>query len=220
MTSYDVAGVLWTAASLKRAARAMAGAMPLRGRVIALLSHAEPDDEPDSLCSAATELGARVARVLPDGPGAGAASLDAIARLMGRLYDAIDCIDVPPETAQCIERTAGVPVFNGLSKQDHPARVLGELLEIHEHVGSIFAGLHVAFIGRADTARGRALQRLADLTGLILGPGDLARQADFVIDASDSMHWRCSHAGIEIGRDESAADHRYVLEAMLLMTMS
>lgn len=47
------------------------------------------------------------------------------ARLLGQLYDALDCEGLPTGLVQCLRRDSGVPVYEGLGRQDHPlARLL------------------------------------------------------------------------------------------------
>jgi ornithine carbamoyltransferase len=54
------------------------------------------------------------------------------AKMLGRLYDAIDCCDLPPSLVEQIETHVHVPVFNGLAQGNHPLRMLGELLTMRE----------------------------------------------------------------------------------------
>ena len=46
------------------------------------------------------------------------------ARMLGRLYDAIDCCDLPAPLVEQIEAHSGVPVFNGVARPEHPLRQL------------------------------------------------------------------------------------------------
>ncbi|MEO6032667.1 MAG: hypothetical protein ABIP61_12320 [Burkholderiaceae bacterium] len=131
------------ARALRRGAASGANASLLRGRQIALLN--DPDranvapcsDDPDAtgalLCGASRALGASVTRLQHRGNSADRArDLPGFARLMGRLYDAIDCGDLASDVAREIERAAGVPVFNGLSGPRHPARLLAERMADEE----------------------------------------------------------------------------------------
>jgi hypothetical protein len=56
------------------------------------------------------------------------------ARLLGRLYDAIDCCDLSSEVVEQIEAHSGVPVFNGLASSAHPMALLGEFLTMREAI--------------------------------------------------------------------------------------
>ena len=50
------------------------------------------------------------------------------ARLLGRLYDAIECDDLPAQLAIDLERDAGVPVFNGLGGPEHASCMLARMM--------------------------------------------------------------------------------------------
>lgn len=216
----EVAAVLDTAQQLKATARRGRVDTPLRGRRIALLSDTPPADGPDSLRRAAAALGAEVTHLRPGSDGTALAARDGALRLLGRLYDAIDCTGLPAGFVQRVERDSGVPVFNGLAATDHPARAIAELLEIREHTAKPLAGLHVAISGGIDSPCGQAFAALARRLGITLEDAGHAANADFVIDTHDPKHWRCTAAGVPIDDAEAAADHACVLQALLLMAMS
>ncbi|HJV63059.1 MAG TPA: hypothetical protein VJ743_19080 [Albitalea sp.] len=215
----DLLSVLDTARAIKRAAHSGRPMTPLRGKHIALLG--DPTGSgPQSLQRAATELGARVSHLDPIAAAAGKAGPAGTAHLLGRLYDALDCSGMPMDAIERIEREAGVPVFNGLAGIEHPARAIGELLEVQEHVNPALAGLALDFAGREDTPRAQALLRLAERAGMSVQHGGAPqRPADFSIDAREPGHWHCSHAGQPIDEAASDEDHRCVLQALLLMAL-
>ncbi|MBS0435205.1 MAG: hypothetical protein JSR75_09995 [Proteobacteria bacterium] len=165
----DIRDVLDTARRLRLAARDGQAGAPLRGRNLALLNDAAPDDGADGLRSAALGLGAQVShlrpsdsRLLTDNPD------PATVRLLGRLYDAIDCEAMPPALVADVAREAGVPVFNGLGGSCHPTRVLAELLAMQELSGKALDRLSVRFVGDPSSACGSALLRAAAATGIEL----------------------------------------------------
>jgi ornithine carbamoyltransferase len=110
-----------TARSLKRAAADGAASVPLRGKNIALLCA-----DPDRTCArefdaAARSLGARVSRIEPEPDwlrGNVSPSPDT-ARLLGRLYDAIGCEEMPAGFARRLQHQVGVPVYDGLAGRAH-----------------------------------------------------------------------------------------------------
>jgi ornithine carbamoyltransferase len=108
----------------------------LRGKNIALLCA-----DPDRACArrfdaAATAQGARVARIEPaaawlrEEAPIGADT----ARLLESLYDAVDCEELPAGFAQRLQAQLGVPVYDGLARDDHP--ILG-LLSAVAGVGNV-----------------------------------------------------------------------------------
>lgn len=162
----DVLALLEMADALKRLNCAGSVQRPLRGKNIALLSGKGPNRKTSDFRRAATELGARVAHVRAGESRTDGAS--GAARLLGRLYDAIDCEGLDAATLQQIDREAGVPVFNGLADDSHPTRVLATLLDLQHCSGRPLSRLCVAYLGDARIQRGDALLQAAALTGMKL----------------------------------------------------
>lgn len=70
---------------------------------------------------AATQLGARVARIRSSDAGlAATADLGATARLLGRLYDAVECQGVDPQVIAQLEAHSGIVVYNAIGSATHP----------------------------------------------------------------------------------------------------
>lgn len=118
---------------LARTLRAMkrSGTVPplLDRRYLGLLSPEHRSPWQGAVAEAARGLGARVTWVPPMALLA-ADSLQArdTARLLGRLYDLLDCEGLPPALVQCLRRDSGVPVYEGMGRPDHPlARLLPSL---------------------------------------------------------------------------------------------
>jgi ornithine carbamoyltransferase len=166
----DVLDVLETARRLKQARLSGHAVTPLRGCNLALLNDAPPADGTGSLRHAALDLGAQVShlrpsesRIAPDAPD------EATARMLGRLYDAIDCEAMAPDLVARVAQSAGVPVFNGLGSHGHPTRVLAELLNMQDQCGGKpLDSLSVCFVGDPRTPCGDALLHAAAATGMEL----------------------------------------------------
>jgi ornithine carbamoyltransferase len=105
-----------------------ASAAPLRGRNVGLLCGGEPGEAAALFTRAATALGARVARLSPELVAAGVRNEPAVGRVLGRLYDAIECQAVPVETVSRLRRAAGVPVYDGLATAAQPSAALAPML--------------------------------------------------------------------------------------------
>jgi ornithine carbamoyltransferase len=132
LTSADLLALLTTAAMLKHPRRRDDGWGPLRGRHVALLCSSSSDVAP-TFQRAVVELGGTASLLNADEWRVRAGDrIPEAARLLGRLYDAIDCCDLPAGVVEQIEAHCGVPVFNGLAKSDHPLALLGELLTMQE----------------------------------------------------------------------------------------
>jgi ornithine carbamoyltransferase len=62
-------------------------------------------------------------------------SLEDTARVLGRMFDAIEFRGFKQETAEILAKWSGVPVFNGLTDAFHPTQVLADLLTLEEAFG-------------------------------------------------------------------------------------
>jgi ornithine carbamoyltransferase len=127
----DSAAVLAHARMLQRETRAGSRQPWLRGKNIALVGPVE-DSEQDALFRrAASELGAQVAQVRPfaDGTSATVADVQHIARLIGRLYDAIEWPRASAHQLERLRAASGIPVYGGLAAASHPTAELVDLLD-------------------------------------------------------------------------------------------
>lgn len=167
MSRGDLMAVLALAQRLKR--NGVPPAMPLRGKNFALLNEAANSAGAITLQRAATDLGARVSRLRPSDSNLNRTDdVRGTARLLGRLYDAIDCEGLDDRLLEHVEHDAGVPVFNGLAGPTHPARVIAMLLALQERSGKPLDQLRVAFVGDARTLQAQAWLQAAALTGMEL----------------------------------------------------
>ena len=119
----DARALVATARALRRShAGASSTGSPLRGKNIALMCSVPGCDCARDFDAAASELGARVARIEPEADWLRDDShvgRDA-ARLLEHLYDAVDCEEVPRGFAQRLQEDVSVPVYDRLARGDHP----------------------------------------------------------------------------------------------------
>lgn len=164
----DVLCVLDAAQQLRDAQRKGDPSRVLQGRNVAMLHADEPPDGAGSLRGAAAALGATVAHVRPAQTRLETDDLSATARMLGRLYDAIDCESLAPDVLDAISREAGVPVYDGLGHESHPALVLAEWLAMRERCGKPLHRLSVCYLGAADSPCADVLLQTAAVTGVEL----------------------------------------------------
>ena len=125
----DVGIVLDNARALQRAAEAGEVRALLRGRKLGLLSRADGDDEAVLFCRAAAELGAQVAHIRPSLTDLSTPQeVRHTARMLGRLYDGVECQGMSAALVHQMGVDAGVPVFDGVASQTHPTARLADLL--------------------------------------------------------------------------------------------
>jgi len=129
LSPLKVTSLLCRARLLQRAA--LAGNTPrlLRGKNLGLLCETQPDEAQALFRSAAEELGARVAVMRSDlSLASETQEVQNTARMLGRLYEAVECQGMNPALVERIGQHAGIPVFDGAATKDHPADRLAELL--------------------------------------------------------------------------------------------
>jgi ornithine carbamoyltransferase len=203
-----------------------AAGKPLRGKNLALLlggAGGAGGAETSALHEAAQELGARVAEVRFAEPP-GTRSRDGVrqlARMLGRLYDAVDCAALPPATVREIEQEAGVPVYDGLALDDHPARALADLMTLDEHRRAQAVASSILFLGDARTMRASAFLSLAHELGFEVRLGRPAAPAEtaFVVDATHPR-WTLHAPAGPLGDTLRSAMHRRVMQAVLIDSLA
>ena len=128
MSPQDLNAVLDSARALQRAAQAGKTQPSLRGKNLGLLCEADNGDAA-LFRRAAVELGANVARIRPSLSGLSTPQdVQNTARMLGRLYDAVECQGLAPALVQQVASDAGVPIYAGIASQEHPTAKLAELL--------------------------------------------------------------------------------------------
>ncbi|MDR2132148.1 MAG: ornithine carbamoyltransferase [Clostridiales Family XIII bacterium] len=148
-TPLELRRLLNLSARLKARRRAGGAGGLLAGKNILLLFEKTSSRTRCSFELGAAEEGARVTYV---GPGTSQfgkkESLEDSARLFGRFYDAIGFRGFGNhETVRDLARFSGLPVWNGLTDDDHPTQVLADLLTIEEHARKPLAETKIVFCG-------------------------------------------------------------------------
>lgn len=122
--------LLAPAGRLREASRAGAVQPLLRGKNLGVLCATADGDDAVRFHDAAAELGAHVAHVRANLTDASTdPEIEHTSRLLGRLYDAIECQGMSAALVEKIGRAAGVPVFQGLACAGHPTAVLATLMD-------------------------------------------------------------------------------------------
>ena len=107
---------------------------------------------------AAYDQGAHVTYLGPEGTQIGhKESMKDTARVLGRMYDAIEYRGFSQETVEALARYAGVPVYNGLTAEFHPTQVLADMLTMQEHNEKPLRQVCYCFLGDAHNNMGNSL---------------------------------------------------------------
>ena len=125
LTDSDLHALTDRAMALQRGAMADRPHQPLRGRNIGLMCEAAAHPDAALFEQAAIGLGAHVSHIRPSvGDLAGDATVRDTARMLGRLYDAVDCEGLPGALVEGLRTHAGVPVFDGMGSAAQPGAAL------------------------------------------------------------------------------------------------
>jgi len=84
-------------------------------------------------------------------------SIEDTAKVLGRMYDGIQYRGFSQKLVEDLAKYAGVPVWNGLTDDDHPTQILADLLTIEEHVAKPLNHIKFVYSGDARNNMGNAL---------------------------------------------------------------
>jgi ornithine carbamoyltransferase len=158
--------LLELAAELKAQKRAGAEIKRIEGRNIALIFEKTSTRTRCAFEVAAYDQGANVTYLDPSGSQMGhKESVADTARVLGRMYDAIEYRGSSQTHVEALARHAGVPVYNGLTDDWHPTQMLADFLTMHEHSGVAYSDLSYAFIGDCRYNMGHSLLVMGALMG-------------------------------------------------------
>jgi len=94
---------------------------PLLGKNLALICAREGPDA-ELFRKAGSALGARVTVLRPTlGDSSSLAEIEQTARVLGRLYDGVECQGLEPRLVQQMRAAADVPIFDAVASMEHPS---------------------------------------------------------------------------------------------------
>ncbi|MCU0284832.1 MAG: ornithine carbamoyltransferase [Acidobacteria bacterium] len=107
---------------------------------------------------AAYDQGAHVTYLGPSGSQIGQKeSMKDTARVLGRLYDAVEYRGFGQAIVEELAAYAGVPVWNGLTDEFHPTQVLADLMTMMEHSDKPLNKISFCYLGDARNNMGNSL---------------------------------------------------------------
>ena len=138
------------AAELKAAKREGREEQKLVGKEIALIFEKDSTRTRCAFEVAAYDQGAHVTFIGPSGSHMGhKETVKDTARVLGRMYDAIEYRGFAQDTAEELARWAGVPIYNGLTDEWHPTQILADFLTFREHIGKPLHEVAFCYLGDA-----------------------------------------------------------------------
>nr|WP_309503854.1 ornithine carbamoyltransferase [uncultured Roseovarius sp.] len=154
----EIAFLLKLAADLKVAKYTGTEVPKLQGKDIALIFEKDSTRTRVGFEVAAYDQGARVTYLGPTGSHIGhKESVKDTARVLGRIYDAIEYRGFGQNIVDQLAEFSGVPVYNGLTNEFHPTQILADFLTMQEHVDKPLHQVAFAFLGDAGNNMGDSL---------------------------------------------------------------
>ena len=149
-TAEEITYLLDLSAELKAAKREGREERKLAGKVIALIFEKDSTRTRCAFEVAAYDQGANVTFIGPGGSHMGhKETTKDTARVLGRMYDAIEYRGYAQATAEELAEWAGVPVYNGLTDEWHPTQVLADFLTFREHLNRPLTEVAFCYLGDA-----------------------------------------------------------------------
>ena len=103
-------------------------------------------------------------------------SIEDTAKVLGRSYDGIEYRGFSQKLVEDLAKFSGVPVWNGLTDEDHPTQVLADFLTMMENIFKPLNKMKLAFIGDTRNNMSNALMIGAAKLGMhyvAVGPQEL-----------------------------------------------
>jgi ornithine carbamoyltransferase len=165
------------ARDLKRAKYAKTEQQHLKGKEICLIFEKTSTRTRCAFEVACFDQGAHVTYLDPAGSQIGhKESFKDTARVLGRMYDAIEYRGSAQKGVEELAKYAGVPVYNGLTDEYHPTQMLADVMTMREHSDKPISDIRYAYVGDTRSNMGHSLLIVGCLMGMdvrICGPKQL-----------------------------------------------
>lgn len=151
---------------LKRAKYAGTEIQRLKGKNICLIFEKSSTRTMCAFEVAAFDQGAQVTYLGPSGSQIGhKESMKDTARVLGRMFDAIEYRGYGQDIVEELGEYAGVPVYNGLTDEFHPTQMLADVLTMRENCEKPLNDISYAYVGDGRSNMGHSLM----IVGCIMG---------------------------------------------------
>lgn len=154
----EIRHLLDLARDLKRAKAAGREERRLSGKNLCLIFEKTSTRTRCAFEVAAYDQGMGVTYLDPTGSQIGhKESIKDTARVLGRMYDAIEYRGFKQTVVEELARFAGVPVYNGLTDESHPTQMLADLMTMQEHSDKPLEKIAYCYLGDARNNMGNSL---------------------------------------------------------------
>jgi ornithine carbamoyltransferase len=188
-TAEEIRFVLKLAHELKAAKYGGYEKPRLTGKSIALIFEKSSTRTRCAFEVAAYDQGAHVTYLGPEGSQIGTKeSMKDTARVLGRMYDAIEYRGFGQTRVEELAKYAGVPVYNGLTDEFHPTQVLADVMTMQEHSHKPLEQIAYCYVGDARFNMGNSLMLIGAMLGMdvrICAPRSLMPDAALIGQCRD-----------------------------------
>ncbi len=134
-------------------------------------------------------------------------SMEDTARVLGRFFDAIEYRGYDQNVVETLARHSGVPVYNGLTDDDHPTQIIADFMTMEEHIHKPLSHQKLVFVGDVRNNMCYALmygccKMGVDFVGY--GPKELIDGVDASVMARVQAQAETTGAKIHLTTDRSA----------------
>ncbi len=165
------------ARDLKRAKYARTEQQHLLGKEICLIFEKTSTRTRCAFEVACHDQGAHVTYLDPAGSQIGhKESFKDTARVLGRMFDAIEYRGTAQKGVEELARYAGVPVYNGLTDEYHPTQMIADVMTMREYSDKPIGEISYAYVGDTRSNMGHSLMIVGALLGMdvrVCGPKEL-----------------------------------------------
>ena len=176
-TQEEIKFLLDLSMNLKKAKYSGTEQQRLKGKNIALIFEKASTRTRCAFETAAFDQGAQVTYLGPSGSQIGQKeSMKDTARVLGRMYDAIEYRGYGQKIVEELAEYAGVPVYNGLTDEWHPTQALADFMTMMEHSDKPLNKISYCYIGDTRSNMGNTLTVDGCIMGMdvrICGPKSL-----------------------------------------------
>jgi ornithine carbamoyltransferase len=146
----EITYLIELAAELKAAKKEGREEQKLVGKEIALIFEKDSTRTRCAFEVAAYDQGAHVTFIGPSGSHMGhKETVKDTARVLGRMYDAIEYRGFGQDVAEELAEWSGVPIYNGLTDEWHPTQMLADFLTFREHLDKPLNEVVFCYLGDA-----------------------------------------------------------------------
>jgi ornithine carbamoyltransferase len=166
-TAAEIHHLLDLAAELKAAKHSGTEQPRLTGKHLALIFEKTSTRTRCAFEVAAADQGAATTYLGPGDTHVGSKeSIADTARVLGRMFDAIEYRGSAQSIVTELAARSGVPVYNGLTDTAHPTQSLCDVLTMHEHSPKPLQDIGYCYLGDARNNMGNSLLSMGALLGM------------------------------------------------------